>query len=85
MYMITPVIKVIEFPPWDGKNNMEVIGCNITITNGGAWSIEFQTNGGYFDTKKKSLETRSEASKYPPECSQCIGLRQMNYANDLPH
>ena len=33
----------------------------ITITNGAAWSIEFQTNGGYFDTRKKSLETRSEA------------------------
>ena len=34
--------------------------CVITITNGAAWSIEFQTNGGYFDTRKKSLETRSE-------------------------
>ena len=34
---------------------------NITITNGEAWSIEFWTNGGYFDMRKKSLETRSEA------------------------
>ena len=34
---------------------------SITITNGAAWSIEFYTNGGYFDTRKKSLETRSEA------------------------
>ena len=33
---------------------------NITITNGAAWSIEFLTNRGYFDTRKKSLETRSE-------------------------
>ena len=34
---------------------------SITITNGAAWSIEFQTNGGNFDTRKKILETRSEA------------------------
>ena len=27
----------------------------ITITNDAAWSIEFQTNGGYFDTRKKTL------------------------------
>ena len=32
-----------------------------TITNDAAWSIEFQTNGGYFNTRKKSLETRTEA------------------------
>ena len=32
----------------------------ITIANGAAWSIEFYTKGGYFDTRKKSLETRSE-------------------------
>ena len=32
----------------------------ITVTNGAAWSTEFQTNGGYFDTRKKSSETRSE-------------------------
>ena len=37
---------------------------NITITNGAAWSIEFYTNGGYFDTRKKSLETRSEAERF---------------------
>ena len=24
--------------------------CNITITNIAAWSIEFKTNGGHFDT-----------------------------------
>ena len=34
---------------------------NITITNSAASSIEFLTNGGYFDTQQKSLETRSEA------------------------
>ena len=34
---------------------------NITITSGAAWSIEFQANGGYFETQKKSLETQSEA------------------------
>ena len=33
----------------------------MTITSGGAWSIEFQTNGGYVDTPKKNLETRIEA------------------------
>ena len=33
---------------------------DMIITNGAAWSIEFWANGGYFDTRKKSLETRSE-------------------------
>ena len=33
---------------------------NVTTTNGAAWSIEFQTNGGYFDTRKKTSETRSD-------------------------
>ena len=32
-------------------------GSFVTITNGAAWSVEFQTNRGYFDTRKKSLET----------------------------
>ena len=35
---------------------------NITITNGAAWCIEFWTNEGYFDTLKKSLETRSKVT-----------------------
>ena len=33
-------------------------------TNGAAWSVEFQTNGGYFDIRKESLETRSEAEYF---------------------
>ena len=31
----------------------------IAITNDAAWSIKFQTSRDYFDTRKKSLETRS--------------------------
>ena len=37
----------------------------ITITNVTAWSIDFWSNGGYFDTRKEHLVTQSEA-----ECSQ---------------
>ena len=47
------------------KENM--INLMVIITNGAAWSIEFQTNGGYLDIRKKHeaelLErNRSESS-----------------------
>ena len=32
----------------------------LTITNVAAWPIELKVNGYYLDTRKKSLETRSE-------------------------
>ena len=48
----------------------------ITITNGAAWSIEFYTNGGYFDTRKKSLETRSEV--------KCVKLAFVGLKLDRP-
>ena len=45
----------------------------MTITNFAAWSIELWTNGGYFDSRKKSLETGSEADR--THCLQvCVGL-----------
>ena len=49
--------------PWALDSPVQIrkpVSKKITITNGAAWSIEFLSNGGYFDTRKKSLETRSE-------------------------
>ena len=40
------------------------------------WSIEFQTNGSYFETRKKSLETRSEA--------ECVKITPVGLKLDRP-
>ena len=48
---------------------------DITITNGATWPIEFQTNGGYFDARKKSLETGSEAECFERVKITSVGLK----------
>ena len=45
----------------------------ITIANGATWSIEFQIKGGYFDTRKKSLEDLNVVAGLPvPLSYDCV-------------
>ena len=54
----------------------------ITVTNGAAWFIEFSTNGGYFETQKKNMETRSEVVSLI--CLECVEIASFGLNLDRP-